>query len=1169
MNTPRIVLIGSVICAAASLFFINSRETTVSLLENSQSLEVSETPVATGDHAIEQFVEWRAQHSASANPSQLTEGIRLANERRTAMRALMRHDPDAALEAAISYAAYAKLPEEIQALIEEPFSESASLYVEISCGENHISQIDYYLETQDQSRLKVYLPSKERISLSKRDLPLQGIRLDGIAVIRGTVFQKLNNTDTVYVQNNWPAGQSNPEHSYVSGKPIEGDGISAIAGGRYYRFQDEVELQKIEEALFEADQLPGLDVGSQWITRTIEADGFPFEQFSQEMASAAYASTTGNKTALFLLVTFPDRTAAPVSAVTLEQVIDLDVSNALVDYSYGDTSMDATVYPTLIQVDHNSGDYIGGDLNEDDIQDTPYNSSDLYEEAVDKYMATVGTATDPRTLYDTVGIYFTEIGYSWAGLASVGGQRMWIENTTSSGVILHEFGHNYGLSHANYWVHDATNAASTDPVDPTGEDDEYGDEFDVMGSGSTEDGHFHMGAKQFLGWIQSNAWDDLSTNTDNGTYRVYRIDGGSRNGLQALRIGKSDTSDHYWVGYRNNYSDLESFSKGVYLTWERAGGNPSRNQSWLIDTTPGSTDGIDDAPIALGLTYSDTASDVYITPIALGGSTPDEYIDLVVNFGPFPGNAAPDGSISGYDTVEARQLVLFSASVTDADGDTLAYSWDMGDGEVKANSPTITYIWNSSGTYEIALTVSDMKGGSVRLTKNITVNDPLSTWSPRTSGTIEHLYGIVANENYVVALGGDYDSQRDADPTILRSSDGATWADVSPNNDYLFFRDGVWTGSAFYVVGHDYDFTAGGWEGVIYSSTDGQNWTLEHETNTADTQLFGIAYDGSSTLVAVGRSATVLRQSGAGSWGSVSTGITSTHILQDVAYGDSNFVLVGHTTTPPPAFNGDVAVFRSTDGLSWNDVSSNTGLSSWMDFREIEFLEGEFHAGGFYAQPRRSADAGQNWSTAVSGDRYQIEGFASIDGLHYAVGRNRDDSAADADLISTDGVNWTAIDPGALDDRNEITDFNSTFITVGENGSIRQSGMVANSIGFEPFAEGYFPGGGSDAEEASNPDFDWANNLIEYALGGNPDSTTDVPARPTMYFDESDYAVFEIVRDAKQQDVAYSVWWSQNLETWTQAGLTIIEDTATSLKVRTNQTFDQQDKAFFRLQLDR
>jgi len=1167
MIVYRFLPILGIFCLVIFAFFKLNQPKPIDLQGETHSLEeLSEAHAAitVEASAIVSFDEWLdnvAILSSKSNDWTQVDwdaGIKMAHQRGEAMRELMRQNPDAALKSALSYQQYAKLPPEIQALVEEPFSDKGTLEVFISCGDGHHSEMDYSLQNDEGENWQVFLPKHERIGLSKAGIPLQGIRLDDIAVIRGPVFQILKGEEAKFASEHWPSGQIDPSLSYVSGTLIHGDGLMAVSGGRVFHFQNESELQKLEAALREADQLPGLDVGSQWILREVSSDGFPFQQFSEEMVSAAYNTTTGAKTALFILVSFPDSPSSPVSASTLEQVVDINVNDALDDYSYGNTSMDADVYTGPVQDLSDSGDYLG-DTNDDDIQDTPKNQRDLYDEAVSGYMTATGLA-DPSDTYDTVAVYFTNIGYPWAGLASVGGQRMWIQDTLSDRVILHEFGHNYGLKHAEYWIYDDTNAASVNPVDPTGASEEYGDDFDAMGRGSTTEGHFHMGAKQFLGWIGNSDWDHLSSNSDNGTYRIYRFDDGGSSGLQALRIRKSATNDYYWVGYRNNYESLNTFTKGAYITWERAGGNTFRNQSWLIDTTPGSTNGKNDAPITLGRTYSDSSSDVHITPIAVGGSTPTEYIDVVINFGPFPGNSAPSGSIYGPSTTDARQLVLFSARVTDSDADAMAFAWDMGDGTIKDSSPSITHSWNSGGTYQVNLTVSDMKGGSVSLSKSVTVSDPLSTWYTRTSGTTEELWGIAANDTHVVAVGDEN--------TILRSTDGTAWSDVSPpeyNNNH--FYDVVWTGAEFIVVGMDYDFGIKGWEGVVYTSPTGQTWTRTYETDTANTKLYGVAYGGSSTAVAVGESATIVCKSGTGTWGSVSTNILSTHVLRDIAYGGGNFVLIGHATTP--SYNGDVEVRSSSDGLTWADNSNDTGLNSWQDFREIEYLGGAFHAGGYYGRARRSTDGGQNWSTTQSGDRYGLLGYAGTNGVYYSVGVNNSNNNSDVDLVSNNGITWTETLPGALPNRRELIAHKGTFISVGDSGSIRQSGTIKTSVGYDSFAATYFPGGGSDAEDDSNPDSDWASNLIEYALGGYPDANADAPDQPIMYFDSSHYAVFEITREQIQQDVAYSVWWSQNLTTWTQAGLVVVEDTATTLKVRTEQTFDQQEKAFFRLQVDR
>lgn len=1104
------------------------------------------------------FSQWNEQWSqvnSNFKRTQLLEtGKRLAAARASQMRDLIRQDPDLALEMALTYSEYAALPEEVKKMVEEPFSDSGSVEVMTLCDEQ---ATHYRLEYGNGDAYALFMPSKHRLASSKKSIPLQGIRLDGVAVVRPTVFQVLDHADVDFVRENWSMGQADSNRDYSSGEQIEGGGLTAVAGGHVFHFQDEDSLALVENALSKADSKPANDVSSQWILTQVSGDGFPFEAFSEEMVSANYDSSTGAKTALIIMVNFQD-VVAPANQAVLEQVVDVNVSNALAEYSYFTTSMDATVYGSVVTISSNAAAYLN-DPNDGNPATKDYNH--LYNEAIAEYLANEGGGTpDPRTVYDTVCMYFGNAGFSWAGLASVGGQRMWLENTTSDEVILHEFGHNYGLRHANYWAYDNSNDSSTDPVDPTGASDEYGDDFDVMGDGSTEEGHFHMGAKQSLGWIGESDWQDLSGSGDSGTYRIYRFDSPSATGNQALRISKSATGDHYWVGYRKEYASLASFEKGAYLTWERAAGSTSRNQTWLVDTTPQSSGGKNDAPITLGRTYSDTASEVHITPVAAGGAAPNEYLDVVVNFGSFAGNTTPTGTIHGPSSTSARQLEQFSVAAIDGDGDVLAYAWDMGDGVIQENSSSITHSWVSGGTYTVSVTVTDLKGGSVSLSKEVTVVDPLNTWATRTSGTSLDLYGLAANSSHVIAVGDD--------GLILRSADGDTWDDSSPAGfvTNVRFFDAVWTGSEFVVAGRDYDFDLGGWVGVIYSSSDGVTWTRDYKSSSTGSELEGIAYDESSVLVAVGENGGVVRKSGAGAWSAVNAGVAASTDLRDVAYGDGVFVMVGHNNASD-AYNGDVVVKTSSDGLSWADYSSGTGLSSWQDFRTVEYVNGGFHAGGFYGRARRSTDAAQTWSTTQTSDGHQITGFAYTNGLYYGVGRDRRSSNVDVDILSADGVTWETRQLSAMSDRNDIVVFKNTFITVGESGSIRQSGSAAAGGTYLDFADTYFPGGGAQALSTANGDEDWANNFIEYALGGDPTDINSVAVRPTLSVNGSGFPVFEVTRSAKQSDVAYSVWRSTNLVDWTQSNLTIELDDATTLRVSSSIPADDEEKVFFKLNL--
>lgn len=1124
---------------------------------------LTETNASTSPDFANWLIAWQNASSPAAREALLEQGLTLAMHRHEVMRQLMRQHPDAALAQAISYSDYATLPDALKPWVEEPFSSAGLLDVQITCSQHEGSHQHYTYENQTGQRWNLSMPAQHRVTRSKRGLPVQGIRLDSIAVIRGSVFQTLSDADTQLVASTWPSGQQHPDLCYATGQPIEGDGITAVAGGRVYHFQDTAALESVESALSSADALPGLDVGSQWILREVLADSFLFTQFALESETAAFSSTTGAKTAFFILVDFPDILGAPVASATLEQVIDLDVNNALDDYSYGLTSMDATIASGIHTVLSNSDQYLN---DPDDGNASTKDYGHLYSEALAAYIG-AGNA-DPRSTYDTVGIYFTDVGFSWSGLASVGGQKMWLENSTSSKLILHELGHNYGLKHANYWAFDYSNGSSTNPVDPTGASQEYGDVTDTMGGGSIDEGHFHMAAKQELSWLAGNQWQDLSSNTDNGNYRIYRFDQGSATGNQALRIAKAATSEHYWLGYRKEHESLTTYSHGAQLLWERdTSPSTDRNQSWLIDTTPGSADGKDDAPLALGRTYADTASDVYMTVTAVSDSSSDEYIDVVINFGPFAGNSAPTANLYGPTSTAARQNVLFSANASDSDGDTLAYAWDLGDGSIPTNSDTITHSWSSAGTYTVSLTVSDMKGGSTTVSQNVTVNDPLATWTDRSSGATETLNAIAANSTYAVAVGDSPLSEVGDFARILRSSDGITWTNYSPSGSVLNLncRDAIWDGTEFLIAGYDYDFGINAWEGVIYTSPDGQTWTRAYETNTADTRLRAIASNGSGTVVAVGDNGTVVSLN-SGTWSIVNTGVASTKRLQDIAYGEGTFIFVGYNyDTVSPSYNGNVEVRRSSDGLSWTDDSTGTGLSSWKDLRSIDYTGDHFVASGFYAGILHSTDQGQTWTPSTPGDYYELEGFAATSGLVYAVGTNDDASGVDVDLISSDGITWTEIDPGNLDDRHGVTDFANTFITVGDNGTIRQSGTLTESTVFSDYISTYYSG--TDSESTANPDGDWANNLIEYALGSLPNSNASSPTAPSLTIDGTGHIVFEVDRTQQRPDIAYSIWWSTNLSDWTQAGLTVETDDATTLKVRSTGTTTTETKAFFKLLL--
>src|SRR5262245_3132311 len=159
---------------------------------------------------------------------------------------------------------------------------------------------------------------------------------------------------------------------------------------------------------------------------------------------------------------------------------------------------------------------------------------------------------------------------------------------------------------------------------------------------------------------------------------------------------------------------------GAGIRWAGNG----NERSHLLDTTPGSPDGKNDAALVLGRTFSDTGANIHITTLRKNGTSP-ESLDIAVNLGAFPGNVPPTVTVdAGSTTTTSGSPLTFSAAASDANADTLAYYWDFGDSTFGTNGDTASKSWPSSGQYVVRCTVSDMKGGVASDSVLVTVDNP-------------------------------------------------------------------------------------------------------------------------------------------------------------------------------------------------------------------------------------------------------------------------------------------------------------------------------------------------------------------------------------------------------------------------------------------------------------
>ncbi len=996
----------------------------------------------------------------------LSKGVALAQARHTRMLYLIRRHPEAALKQALSLDEVERLPEEIRGLVEKPFSQMATYKSFPVCPGPEASRdvvptrIPGSLEFSDGTRLGVFpFGGRQKIG-SKNNLAVQGIQLEGLAAMRDGVFQQLTPAEVEVAQTRFGAGQADPTRSFVTGQPISGEPVKALAGGKLFSFASAAELAQFDAEVAKLDAFPGPRSGSSAIfARPRLASGAAGTGFDLPAAQAAAAEAAAEWTLtpkkLFLIrVDFSDKPGDPVTKSAAETALNGDASTAITKMSYGKTSITSTVSSGLYRLPQAAAYYAAltdGTSKNDELLDAARAAFRASKSGSDGAI-NIGTggvnSSGAFGDYDIVGVTFANIdarggNVVYAGLASVGGGDFWMQGNNDASVYTHELGHVYGLNHSNFWL-------TTDgSVVGAGSEVEYGDIYDVMGDGKVPQGHFNPQAKQLLSWLDSNQWTAASV--DAGTsqsFRIYRIDDSLTSGsLRGVRVTKSAAGapdpEYYWIGYRPAYTEYPHLAGGAYIQWQR----PTSPNSVLIDITPNTLNDKSDASLNIGRTYVDATAGLTITTTGRGGSGSEQYLDIQVNRGPFTGNQAPAlAVITGTSSATARTSVTFSAAPTDANSDTLSYYWNPGDGSVSvsggtgASASTFTHSYTVGGTYTVSVTVSDMKGGSVTQTKSVVVADPIRSFTQRTSGTTKNFNGITSSDTLAVAVGDN--------GVISTSSDGITWTNqvILPSGN-LYFTGVAWNGTQFTAVGLDYNFSLGAegaFVGVIYTSPNGTTWTKRHTVSTADTSLRSVAVGG-GTLLAGGDAGTVLRSTDGTTWTAVNgiTALTTSHSVGGVAYGNGTFVMNANREN---FGTGDGRVYSSPDGLTWTNRSSGTGIDDTNhDLRSIAYLSDRFVTSGWYSKLRVSTNNGVSFSTTRSVTEI-LRALTYGNGVYFAGGEPLP-TAATVHVISTDGAQWTQVTaPSFFGKENGATFFKNTILIAGDSGVIGQSGTLAAPV---------------------------------------------------------------------------------------------------------------------------
>lgn len=715
---------------------------------------------------LTRFSDWHRQNlSAPKDSSSLTEIIASARARRTAFLSLMQTNPTAALQNAIPLHEFAKLPPELTPYFERPLSGIGSLDLHwqtqtlpdgsLTCQHQHV----LYLGSQVYDAFGPHLLDP---APPQKDLPVSGIVLGNVAVLTPSAVWIIDPPDFPAAASLFPPRPDAIDP--LTSRPATPD-HAALVGGKLYHFESRASIQHLAESLTLAEESARtnevfqVEPAFDWLA----SSGGPVDDNDPPVADTPFMDDTID--VLFIRADFSDFPGAPVTQANLQSTLSA-VNGHIDTFSYNKASIVSTVSPTVYRLPRTGVSY-ATDPGFDNA--TPDGNDDIHTDA-----STAAEAHYTLENYDVIAVFFPDLGsvsgsrIQYAGRASIGGSRHWINGSNSTNVILHEFGHNYGLNHSNY--RDITESL---PGSYTSFSLEYGDIFDVMGSGNAPEGHFNHFHKNRLDWMPDSKVFEVNAD---GTYRLHRFDHSNALANQnlALKVPMGGNV-FYWLGYRQLYTsstyDLET---GAYLVAE---GLSNGARTDLIDASPGlqSPETMDREMCGLQIGAPFIDSGVTFEALARGGTPPNEWIDVRVTFAGRIGLVETNIDVdeqtgTAWLTLQRQFNTAGTVSIdfTTSDGSATAPSdyyltsgtvtWADGDASNKTIAIPVRPDAVAEGTENLTVTLSNPTGASLDALANtatISILDPgarYNTFSPAIFSNA--VYAIEPLANGQVLIGG-------------------------------------------------------------------------------------------------------------------------------------------------------------------------------------------------------------------------------------------------------------------------------------------------------------------------------------------------------------------------------------------------------------------------------
>jgi autotransporter-associated beta strand protein len=633
-------------------------------------------PVA--ETVFEEFRRWtESPMVAGAN---LQQGIQLAQQRRHALLNLIEQDPQRALELAVPHALRRQLPAEVLTLLERQVDASGDLMaMATTLDGNRGCQIDRKVTLRDGQVFDAYTYGRRGAIPTRDNIAIHGLALDdklALSEFPGRVLDPSELTARVeagQMLNQAPQSTNSPQP-----KDAADEVVIAFGDGRITRYADDAQA-----------------IAALLLAEGAEQSGATAALASDLDGVIAYSpETEGQKTLLIIRVDFPDFQGQSAPDSTLQTLIS-DMNSVYTDMSSQKASFalngQGSEFTPTLRLPNNASYYNKFGRILDAARTAAVAAGYIYTDYTYEVVVSGSQPNMPGT----------------AGVAWVGGRGAWLHNSQwNLKTCAHELGHNFGLPHSGAWDTDDGSVIGL------GEAWDYGNVFDIMGVGPSPHSSRHFGAsvKNYLDWIPDSDVVKITTNGTTTT-RIRAMDKVQADGNQrALVVQRPGNSDDYWIEHRQLYGTNYGMRDGVLVNWANINGG--YQQPLLLDMQPDTSEKTD-AVLPIGMTFSDTAAGIHITPVGRG-TDPDgvNWIDVTTTRGSVSGNLPPTASLSATNSNPAVSgSVTFTCTASDPNGDTLAYFWDWGNGTTTTtNSPTASKSWPAAGVYIVQCTVSDMKG---------------------------------------------------------------------------------------------------------------------------------------------------------------------------------------------------------------------------------------------------------------------------------------------------------------------------------------------------------------------------------------------------------------------------------------------------------------------------